>query len=399
MLSSLFQKSHPNSIAKRCAEDEATRLRHKYEVYYHTFERQEGTRVWLDGKELVMMASNDYLGLNRHPKVIEAAKKALDKWGTSPTGARISNGSRAYHVELEEKLADFLGKEACHVHAAGYLSCMSAIQPFAQKDDLILADKNCHSSLWAGIGLTQARVERFAHNNPRDLKEILSFEKKETAKLLVFEGIYSMEGHTAPIPELIAATAGANCFRIMDDAHGFGVMGPEGRGTAAHFGVTGDIDLICGSFSKSLSSVGGFVAGSKDCIEYLRTHSKQTIFSASLTPAQAASASAALDVLRAEPEHIARLWSNTRRYKKLLEDLKLDTWGSDTPAIPVVLGSKERVYTFRKNLMEKGVFTVMAIAPSVPPGKDLIRSAASAGHTDADFEIIADAFAYAVKRS
>lgn len=399
MLSSLFSKSHPNSVAKRCAEDEATRMRHKYDAYYHTFERQEGTRVWRDGKELVMLASNDYLGLNRHPKVIEAAKKSMDRWGTSPTGARISNGSRGYHIELEEKLADFLGKEACHVHAAGYLSCMSAIQPFAQKDDLIVADKNCHSSLWAGIGLSQARVERFAHNNPRDLKEILSFEKKETAKVLVFEGIYSMEGHTAPIPELLEASDGQNCFRVMDDAHGFGVMGPEGRGTAAHFGATDRIDLLCGSFSKSLSSVGGFVAGSKDCIEYLRTHSKQTIFSASLTPAQAAAASAALDVLRDEPEHLARLWANTRRYKKLLEDLKLDTWGSDTPAIPVVLGSKERVYTFRKNLMEKGVFTVMAIAPAVPPGKDLIRSAASAGHTDADFEIIADAFAYAVKKS
>lgn len=398
MLSSLFSKSYPNSIAKRCADDEPTRLRHKYDAYYHTFDRQEGTRVWLDGKELVMLASNDYLGLNRHPKVIEAAKKAMDKWGTSPTGARISNGSRGYHIELEEKLADFLGKEACHVHAAGYLSCMSAIQPFAQKDDLILADKNCHSSLWAGIGLTQARVERFAHNNMRDLKEILSFEKKETPKMVVFEGIYSMEGHTAPIPEILATTEGHNCFHVMDDAHGFGVLGPQGRGTAAHFGVTDKIDIICGSFSKSLSSVGGFVAGSKDCIEYLRTYSKQTIFSASLTPAQAGSASAALDLLRSEPEHIERLWANTRRYKKLLEDLKLDTWGSDTPAIPVVLGSKERVYTFRKNLLEKGVFTVMAIAPSVPPGKDLIRSAASAGHTDADFEIIADAFAYAVKR-
>ena len=398
VLSSLFSKSYPSTLAKRCAEDEATRLRHKYDAYYHTFERQEGTRVWRDGKEMVMLASNDYLGLNRHPKVIEAAKRALDKWGTSPTGARISNGSRAYHIELEEKLADFLGKEACHVHAAGYLSCMSAIQPFAQKDDLILADKNCHSSLWAGIGLTQARVERFAHNNMRDLAEILSFEKKETPKLLVFEGIYSMEGHTAPIPGILETTKDNNCFLVMDDAHGFGVMGPGGRGTAAHFGATDRIDLLCGSFSKSLSSIGGFVAGSKDCIEYMRTHSKQTIFSAALTAAQAAAASASLDVLRSEPEHLERLWSNTRRYKKLLEDLKLDTWGSDTPAIPVVLGSKERVYTFRKNLMEKGVFTVMAIAPSVPPGKDLIRSAASAGHTEADFEIIANAFAYAARR-
>lgn len=373
-------------------------MRLKYDAYYHTFESQRGTRVRLDGKELVMLASNDYLGLNRHPKIIEAVKSAVDEWGTSPTGARISNGSRAYHTALEEKLADFLGKEACHIHAAGYLSCMSAVQPFMQRGDLILADKNCHSSLWAGIGLTPARVERFAHNHVGELREILSFEKDETAKALVFEGVYSMEGHTAPVPEFIAATEGKNVFRVMDDAHGFGVLGPQGRGTAAHFGVTDSIDLICGSFSKSLSSIGGFVAGSKACIEYLRTHSKQTIFSASLTAPQAAAASAALDVLRDEPEHLERLWANTRRYKQLLDGLGLDTWGSDTPAIPVVLGSKERVYTFRKLLMEKGVFTVMAIAPSVPPGKDLIRSAASAGHTDEDFEIIAEAFAYAAKR-
>ena len=373
-------------------------MRHKYSPYYHTFEKQQGSRVWKDGREMVMLASNDYLGLSSHPKVVEAARKALDVWGSSPTGARLSNGSRAYHVELEERMAAFLGKEACHIHAAGYLSCMSAIQPFAQKDDLILADKNCHSSLWAGIGLTQARVERFAHNNPRDLKEILSFEKDTTPKLVVFEGVYSMEGHVAPIPEILAVTQDRNCFHVMDDAHGFGVMGPGGRGTAAHFGVVDQVDLLCGSFSKSLSSVGGFVAGSNDAIEYLRTHSKQTIFSASLPPAQAAAALAALDVLQTEPEHLERLWANTRRYKKLLEDLRLDTWGSETPAMPVVLGSKERVYAFWQRLLEKNVFTVMSIAPAVPPGKDLIRSAASAAHTDADFDMIADAFAYAVKK-
>lgn len=398
MLSALFPKSYPNSILKRCAQDEATRLRHQYDPYYHTFEKQQGTRVWENGKEMVMLASNDYLGLSRHPKVLETAKAYLDRWGSSPTGARISNGSRAYHHELEEKLAAFLGKEACHIHAAGYLSCMSAIQPFAQKDDLILADKNCHSSLWAGIGLTQARVERFAHNHPGDLREILSFEKKETPKLLVFEGVYSMEGHIAPIPEFLEITREQNCFVVMDDAHGFGVLGKDGRGTASHFGVTDQIDLISGSFSKSLSSIGGFVAGSKVCIEYLRTHSKQTIFSAAITPAQVGAALAALELLQSEPEHLERLWSNTRRYQKLLTDLKLDTWGSETPAMPVILGTKERAYRFWNHLREKGVFTVMAIAPAVPPGKDLIRSAASAGHTDADFEIIAEAFAYAAKK-
>jgi 7-keto-8-aminopelargonate synthetase-like enzyme len=398
VLSFLRKAGFSNSIARRCAEDESTRLRLKYSPYYHTFSGQKGTRVTHEGRELVMLSSNDYLGLTCHPKVIAAGKAALETWGSSTTGARLSNGSRAYHTKLEERLAAFLGKEACHVSAAGYLSCMSAIQPFAGKDDLILADKNCHSSLWAGIGLTQSRVERFGHNNPSSLAEALSFEKPETAKLVALEGVYSMEGHTAALPEILAVCKNQNCFFVMDDAHGFGVLGPGGRGTAAHFGVTDEIDLICGSFSKALSSTGGFVAGSRAAIEYLRTHSKQTIFSAALPPAQAACALAALDVLETEPQHLENLWRNTRRYRELLLSLKLDIWGSETPAVPVVLGSRERVYPFWQKLIEKGVFTVMSIAPAVPPGKDLVRTAISAAHTDADFEIIANAFAAAAKR-
>jgi 8-amino-7-oxononanoate synthase len=397
VLSFIRKTTALNSISRRCADDEITRLRLKYSPYYRTFSAQNGTRVRLDGRDLVMLASNDYLGLTRHPKVLEAGKKALETWGASTTGARLSNGSRAYHTELEERLAAFLGKEACHVSAAGYLSCMSAVQSFAEKGDLILADKNCHSSLWAGIGLTQARVERFAHNNPRELAEVLTYEKPETPKLVVFEGVYSMEGHIAPVPEFFAACAGQNCFFIMDDAHGFGVLGPKGRGTAAHFDATQEVDVICGSFSKALSSTGGFVAGSRAVIEYLRTHSKQTIFSAALPPAQAACALAALDVLETEPEHLERLHANARRYRELLTALKLDTWGSQTPAVPIVLGSRERVYFFWQKLLEKGVFTVMSIAPAVPPGKDLVRTAISAAHTESDFEIIAEAMSAAAK--
>ena len=390
-----------STIAKRCIEDNDTRLRLKYAPYYHTFDSQNGTRVTRDGREFVMLASNDYLGLTCHPKVLAAAHRALDIWGSSTTGARLANGSRTYHTELEERLAAFLGKEACHVSAAGYLSCMSAVQPFAQKGDLILADKNCHSSLWAGIGLTKndgVKVERFAHNNPGDLTEILATETPSQAKMVVFEGVYSMEGHIAPIPEILAACEGHNCFYVMDDAHGFGVLGPGGRGTAAHFNATKQIDLICGSLSKSLSSTGGFIAGSRAAIEFLRSHSKQTIFSASLSPVQAACALAALDVLETEPEHLTRLWANTHRYREILTDLKLDIWESETPAIPVVLGCKERVYPFWQKLLENGVFTVMSIAPAVPPGKDLIRSAVSSAHTEEDFEIIAGAFAAATKR-
>ncbi len=393
-----FKTQYKNPIIKRCVEDEATRLRKKYDPYYHTFERQEGSRVWLNGRELILLSSNDYLGLSFHPKVREAMDKAVTTWGSSTTGARLANGSRSYHIRLEEKLAEFLGKEACHISSAGYLSCMAAVQAFAQKGDLILVDKNVHSSLWSGIGLTQGRVERFAHNDPVDLKNVISFEKLETPKFVVFEGVYSMEGHIGKIPEILEASKDQNCFYILDDAHGFGVMGNQGRGTANHFGATDDIDIIAGSLSKSLSSVGGFVAGSKDVIEFLRTHSKQMIFSAALAPSQAAAAEASLEILQSEPEHLERLWKNTTRYKQILHDLKLDTWKSETPAVPIVMGSKERAYRFWQILMDKGLFTVMSIAPAVPPKKDLVRTAVSARHTEEDMCKIAEIMSYAVKR-
>lgn len=394
---SIFTKSK-NSIIRRCQDDEVTKIRNKYSPYYHTFERQEGSRVWLDGQEMIMLASNDYLGLSEHPMVIEAGKKALETWGSSTTGARLANGSRSFHVALEEKFAAFIGKEASHISVAGYVSCMSSVQPFAQKGDVIVVDKNVHSSLWSGIGLTQAKVERFAHNNARDLAEVLSYEKEDTAKIVVFEGVYSMEGHIAKVPEILAACQDKNCFFVMDDAHGFGVLGDGGRGTANHFGVVDELDIVCGSFSKALSSTGGYVAGSKDVIEYMKSHSKQMIFSAALSPVQAACASASLDILASEPQHLERLWSNTRRYKTMLTDLGFDIWGSETPAVPIVMGSKERAYRFWKLLKEQGIFSVMSIAPAVPPGKDLVRTSMSARHTDEDLEKIATAMSHVSKR-
>ncbi|RRJ96458.1 aminotransferase class I/II-fold pyridoxal phosphate-dependent enzyme [Opitutaceae bacterium TAV4] len=393
-----FTKS-PAGIRQRCHEDSMTKLRLKYAPYYHAPEWQEGTRIRLDGREMIMLASNDYLGLSWHPKVIEAARDALLKWGTSTTGARVANGSRAYHLALEEKLAAFLGREACHIHAAGYLSCMSAVAAFAQKGDTILADKNIHSCLWDGIRLSTAAVERFAHNNPNDLSEVAASVPDGSPKMLVIEGVYSMEGHIARVPEFLEAVQPYDCFTVLDDAHGFGVLGREGRGTADHFGVNDKIDILCGSLSKALASTGGFVAGSRDLIEYLRTHGKHTLFSAAISPAQAAAASAALDVLQTEPEHMERLWTNTRRYKQILADLALDTWDSETPAVPIVLGSKERTYAFWRALRERGVFSVMSLVPAVPPGKDLIRTAISARHTEEQLEQIADAMAYAKKRS
>jgi 7-keto-8-aminopelargonate synthetase-like enzyme len=397
MALSFFSKNK-KALLDRCRDDYATKMRLKYAPYYHAIEAQQGTNIRLNGRDLIMLSSNDYLGLSFHPKVIEAGRAALLKWGTSTTGARPSNGSRSCHVELEEKLAEFLGREACHVHAAGYISCLSSVAAFAQKGDVILADKNIHSCLWEGIRLSMATTERFSHNNPLDLREVASSVDPAAPKMLVIEGVYSMEGHIARLPEILTVAEDYGCFTVLDDAHGFGVLGRQGRGTADHFGLGSKIDIICGSLSKSMASTGGFVAGSREVIDYLRTNSKQTIFSAAISPGQAACAQAALEIMKSEPEHLELLWKNTKRYTDMLRSLGLDTWGTETPAVPVVLGSKESVYRFWKALLEKGVFTVMSVAPAVPPGKDLIRTAISAMHTDDQIDRIGDAMAYAMKR-
>ncbi len=388
-----------NPFYQRARKCTATALRLKYSAYYDSFDKQAGSRVWQDGKEMIMLSSNDYLGLTHHPRVVEAAQKALEQWGASSTGARLANGSRSYHEALEEKLADFLGVEACHITISGYTGCMSAICGFAQRGDLVLADKNIHSSLWSGIALSGAKLERFSHNNPADLEEALAHESKDIAKMLVIEGIYSMEGHICPLPDFLEVARKHNCFTVLDDAHGLGVLGIEGRGTASHFGLSSkSLDITCGSFSKSLASTGGFIAGDQYLIEYMKSHARPAIFSAALSPAQVAAASTALDILQEEPEHLQKLWENVDRYNAILQDLKLDTWESQTPAIPIVLGSKDRAYFFWKALKEKGIFTIISVAPGVPPGKDLIRTAISARHTDEDFEKIEEALRYASKK-
>ena len=364
-----FFTRNKKALQARCRDDYATKMRLKYAPYYHAMEAQKGTTVKLDGKDTIMLSSNDYLGLSFHPKVIEAGRAAMLKWGTSTTGARTSNGSRRFHTELEEKLATFLGREACHIHVAGYLSCLSSVASFAQKGDVVLADKNIHSCLWDGIRLSMATVERFSHNSPDDLRAVLGAVSADSTKMMVVEGVYSMEGHIARLPELTEIAEEHGCFTVLDDAHGFGVLGRQGRGTVDHFGLNDKVDVLCGSMSKSLASTGGFVAASSEIIEYLRTHSKQTIFSAAISPSQAACAQASLEIMQTEPEHLERLWANTRKYRAMLKSLGLDTWESETPAVPIVLGSKERVYPFWKALLEKGVFTVMSIARRYQPAR------------------------------
>ena len=393
----IFRKSKP--ILDRCIADAATKLRLRYAPYYHAVDEATGVNLRVDGQPMVMMSTNEYLGLSRHPKVMAAARAAIDQWGTSPCGSRLANGSRAYHVELEEALAAFLGKEACHVFAAGYLACMASLSSLAKRGDALVVDPSIHSSLWDGVLLTGAKIERFGHNDMDSLAKLLGELDPKQAKVICVDGVYSMEGHITDLRRLVELADQYHAVSVVDDAHGFGILGRDGRGVCDHHGVTDRIEVIAGSFSKSLASTGGFIAADKELIEYFRTNSRQIIFSAALSPSQAASARAALDVLQREPEHRERLWANTKHLRGILASLGLDYWDSQTPALPVVLGDKEKCYVMWKSLWEQGFFTVISVAPGVPIGKDMIRCAASAGHTLEQLDRFGEALKVAMKKA
>lgn len=385
-------------VVERCRTDPNTRLRLKYAPYYHVVEEAEGLDLVVDGKRMTMMCSNEYLGLSMHPAVREAAKAAVDRWGTSPCGSRLANGSRRYHVELEEALADFVGKEACHVSVAGYMSCVSSLSSLAQRDDALIVDKSIHASLWDGARLSGADIERFTHEDVRSLKALLAQLDPGQPKIIAVDGVYSMEGHIASLPQIAQLAGEYDAFLVVDDCHGFGVLGRDGRGVADHFGLTEQVDLICGSFSKSLASTGGFIAADRATVEYLRSSSRQIIFSAAITPSAAAAALASLQVMKTEPQHLTQLWENTRYLQGILDALGLDYWGSPTPAVPIVIGNKEKAYFIWKSLMEQGFFTVVSTSPGVPAGKDLIRTAVSALHTREMLDRFGDALKAAIKK-
>jgi 8-amino-7-oxononanoate synthase len=386
-------------ILERCQTDANTRLRLKYAPYYRVVESADGVNVVVDGQPMVMMSSNEYLGLSRHPKVIAAAKAALDQWGASPCGSRLANGSRAYHIELEEALAAFLGKEACQVTAAGYLACVCSLSSLVQRGDALIVDPSIHSSLWDGALLSGAKIERFAHEDMDSLAKLLEHLDPRQAKVIAVDGVYSIEGRMADLPRLTELADRFGAVVVVDDAHGLGVLGRNGRGVCDHFGVTDQVDLIAGSFSKSLASTGGFVAGSRALIEYLRSSSRQIIFSAAISPPAAAAAGAALGVMQDEPEHRERLWANTRYLREILTNLGLDFWGSSTPALPIVIGDREKCYWMWKTLWDQGFFTVLSIAPGVPPGKDLLRVAVTALHTTDQLDRFGEALKAAMKRA
>ena len=359
--------------------------------YFRTIESAQDPVVYLNGRKMIMVGSNNYLGLTNHPKVKEAAIEAVKKYGTGCAGSRFLNGTLDIHVALEEKLARFMRKEAALVFSTGFQVNLGVISALCTKDDIVVIDKMDHASIIDGCRLSYAEVKKFRHNDMDDLERVLC-ASGEAAALVVVDGVFSMEGDIARLPQ-VAEVAHKSGARVMvDDAHGIGVLGKTGRGTCEHFGLEDKVDLIMGTYSKSLASIGGFVSGDADVIHYIKHSARSLIFSASPPPASVAAVSAALDIIENEPERIEQLWRNTHKMMDGLRGMGYETGPTETPIIPVLVGDSETAFRMVLMLQDEGVFANVAVSPAVPNGKALIRTSYMATHTDEHMDIVLAAF-------
>lgn len=362
-----------------------------YYFFFRRIESPQDSEVIVDGKRLIMIGSNNYLGLTNHPRVKEAAVKAIEKYGSGCAGSRFLNGNLEIHEELEMKLAQFFRKEAALVFATGYQTNLGAISALVGRNDVAILDKYNHASIIDGCRLSFGEVKRFRHNDAKDLERILEGIGSK-GKLIIVDGVFSMEGDIADLPSIVRL-AKSNGARVMvDDAHAVGVLGKGGRGTPEHFDLEDEVDLTMGTYSKSLAGIGGFVAGSKEVIDFVKHMGRSMIFSASLPPSLVASVSTALDIIEEEPELRVRLWENTRKMLREYKTLGFDTGMSETPVIPIIIGDRLRVYEMCKLLSENGVFVNPVVSPAVPPGRELLRTSYMATHSEEQLDRVLSAF-------
>ncbi len=360
--------------------------------YFLPMSGNEGTEAIYQGKRLIMCGSNNYLGLTTHPKVQEAAIAAIREYGTSCTGSRFLNGNLELHQELEQELAEWVGKEAALVFSTGMQVNLGTISGLVDKGDYAILDKFDHASIIDGAFLARGQTKRFRHNDIVDLERVLSHLPEDSGKLVIVDGLYSMEGDIAPLPEMIPVLRKYNARIMVDDAHAMGVLG-GGRGTAAHWGVTDDVDLIMGTFSKSFASLGGFIAGDSQLIEYVQHHARTLIFSASIPPANAAAARAALQVMREEPERIERVNQIGAFMRREFQALGFDTGFSETPVVPIIIGDDMLTFLAWKMLLENGVYVNAIVSPATAPGRQLLRTSYMATHTDEQLNYVLEVFA------
>ncbi|MDZ7261527.1 MAG: aminotransferase class I/II-fold pyridoxal phosphate-dependent enzyme [candidate division KSB1 bacterium] len=364
-----------------------------YYPYFKAIQSGASEEVIIDGRKLIMIGSNNYLGLTQDPRVKEAAIKAVKEFGSGCTGSRFLNGTLSLHEELEAKLAEFTQREAALVFSTGFQTNLGTIATLVGKDDIIIADRANHASIVDGCRLSFGKTIKFKHNDMNDLERVLKANQNSGGKLIVTDGVFSMEGDIINLPEVVRLAKKYGARVMVDDAHAIGVLGKHGRGTAEHFGLEDQVDIVMGTFSKSFASIGGFIAGDENVIHYIKHHSRALIFSASMPPAAVATVIAAVDILQKEPERLDRLWANVRKMKQGFDELGFDTGRSQSPIIPIIIGDDERTFYFWKLLFDNGIFANPAISPAVEPGRSLIRTSYMATHTPEILDRVLETFA------
>ena len=361
-----------------------------YYPYFTPLEDTEGTDVVINGQRMIMIGSNNYLGLTTHPKVRQAALDAIKRYGTSCTGSRFLNGNLVLHDKLEQDLADFIGKEAGLVFSTGMLTNLGTISALVGRGDVVIADREDHASIIDGCRLAFGEMKRFRHNDMAHLERVLQ-TCDDKAKLVVVDGVFSMGGDIAPLPELVPLCKKYGARLMVDDAHSLGVLG-QGRGTSAHFGLTDDVDLIMGTFSKAFASLGGVIVSDAPVIDYIKHTARAQIFSASMPPSNVAAVAAALEVMQEEPERVDRVLEIGERMRKGYQELGFSTGNSQTPIVPIFIGDEAKTFMFWKALREAGIYVNPVVPPAVPPNQSLLRTSYMATHTDAHLSRILETF-------
>lgn len=368
-----------------------------YYPFFIPFDDSEGTEVIVDGQRKIMIGSNNYLGLTMHPKVREAAMNAVKRFGPSCTGSRFMNGTLRIHEELESRLAAFVGKEAALVFSTGMQTNLGTISALIGRGDIAITDKDDHASIIDGCRLSYGEMKRFRHNDMESLDVVLKSCPEDSGKLVIVDGVYSMGGDLAPLPEMIEVCQKYNARLMVDDAHGIGTVGKM-RGTSEHFGVTANVDLIMSTFSKSFASLGGFIAGDEPVIHYIQHHARALLFSASIPASNAAAALAALDVMETEPERFDRLVAISKKMHEGYRSLGYDIGETVTPIIPIIIRDEMQTLEMWKQLYEAGVYTNCVIPPGVAPGMSLLRTSYMATHTDEQMDRVLETFAVVGKQ-
>ena len=360
--------------------------------YFRQISSGPGTVVIAEGKELIMIGTNNYLGLTNHPLVIEEIHKAVDKYGSGCTGSRFLNGTLDIHVKLEEELADFMCRESALVFSTGFQSNLGTIPTIVGKDDIILGDRSNHASIVDSCRLSFGELKKYKHNDMSELERILERNNGAKGKLIVTDGVFSMEGDIADLPQITKLAEKHGARIMVDDAHSIGVLGEKGRGTAEHFHLEDKIDIVMGTFSKSFASIGGFITAEEDVIHYIKHFSRALIFSASPPPAAVAAVRATLKLIISEPERRKRLWEITHRIHKEFKAMGFNIGTSQTPIVPIYIGDDMKTFAVWKALTEKGLFTNPVVSPAVAPDQALIRTSYTATHTDAQIDRVLQAF-------